>query len=614
MSDRQIRVTFEPHGRAVFVLKGTKVLEAAARGGLAIDTPCGGQGTCGKCRVRLPRGASEPTPAEREALGEAELSDGWRLACQSAVAEETVVDVPDSSLFAGRHRILTAAKVAEAAEIMPAVRKVHVELPAPSLTDDAPDLLRLQAALGPVKADLDLLRGLGRRLREGGFAGTAVLSDHHLIDFEPGDTTSQCCGAAFDVGTTTVAAALVDLCTGEELAVESAMNPQVRFGDDVLSRIKHAGDPSGLEELRAAIVETVDEMIGQLCRQADLPRERIYEITFSGNTTMQHLLSGIDPSQLGCVPFVPVFGRSVIVPAAELGIAIHPRAAAVVFPVIGGFVGGDTVAGILATRLTDEDGPTLMVDIGTNGEIVLAFDGRIWAASTAAGPAFEGARISCGMRATAGAIEKVVLDDDVDYSVIGGAEPIGLCGSALVDATAELLRSGIVTSSGRMLAGDDLPGGLPEALRRRVILGDGGQPAFVLAESPGGDAPAVTITQRDIRELQLATGAIRAGMVVLLRQADLSVGDLQRVLLAGGFGSFIRRSNAQRIGLLPPGVAHGRMLYVGNTSLSGAKWALASTDARRRADELARLARHVELSQDANFQTEFAEAMIFPAE
>jgi len=613
MSDRQVRVTFEPHGRAVFVLKGTKVLEAAARGGLTIDTPCGGQGTCGKCRLRLSRGAGEPTGAEREALSDEELRDGWRLACQSAVTEETVVDVPDDSLFAGRHRILTAAKVAEAAEIMPAVRKVRVELPAPSLTDDAPDLLRLQQALGPVKADLDLLRTLGRRLREAGFSGTAVLSDHHLIDFEPGDTTEQCCGAAFDVGTTTVVASLVDLCTGGELAVESAMNPQVRFGDDVLSRIKHAAAPGGLEELRAAIVETVDEMIGQLCRQADLPRERIYEVTFSGNTTMQHLLSGIDPSQLGSVPFVPVFGRSLIFPAAELGIAVHPRAAAVVFPVIGGFVGGDTVAGILATRLTDEDGPTLMVDIGTNGEIVLAFDGRIWAASTAAGPAFEGARISCGMRATAGAIEKVVLDDDVDYSVIAGAEPIGLCGSALVDATAELLRSGIVTSPGRMLAGDDLPDGLPEALRRRVVLGDGGQPAFVLAQGPG-DAPAVTITQRDIRELQLAAGAIRAGMSVLLRQADLSVGDLQRVLIAGGFGSFIRRSNAQRIGLLPPGVARGRMIYVGNTSLSGAKWALASTAARRRADELARLARHVDLSRDADFQTEFAEAMIFPGE
>ncbi|MGB2822373.1 MAG: ASKHA domain-containing protein, partial [Phycisphaerae bacterium] len=202
----------------------------------------------------------------------------------------------------------------------------------------------------------------------------------------------------------------------------------------------------------------------------------------------------------------------------------------------------------------------------------------------------------------------------VEYSVIGGAEPIGLCGSALVDATAELLRSGIVNSAGRMVGPGNLPDGLPEALRRRVVLGAGGQPAFVLAEGAAEDALDVTITQRDIRELQLATGAIRAGMVVLLRQAHLEVGDLQRVLIAGGFGSFIRRSNAQRIGLLPPGVDHGRILHVGNTSLSGAKWALASTDARRRADELARLAEHVELSQDANFQAEFAEAMIFPGE
>ena len=614
MSDRQNRVTFQPHGRAVFVLEGTKILEAAARGGLTLDTPCGGAGTCGKCRVRLSRGAGEPTPAEREALSEDELRAGWRLACQAAVSGETVVDVPDNSLFAARQQILTSAETGEAAEVLPAVRKVYVQLPAPSLKDETPDLLRLQDALGPVKVDLALLRQLGRRLRENGFAGTAVLSDHHLLDFEPADTTGQCHGVAFDVGTTTVVGSLMDLCTGKELAVESGVNPQVRYGDDVLSRIQHGGTPGGLEELRTAIVESVNGMIGRLCEQTHVPRERIYEVTFSGNTTMQHLLSGIDPSQLGQVPFVPAFGRSVIVRAAELGIALHPRAAAVLFPVIGGFVGGDTVAGILATRLAEQDGPTLMVDIGTNGEIVLASDGRIWAASTAAGPAFEGARISCGMRATVGAIEKVVFDGDVRYSVIGGAEPIGLCGSALVDMTAEVLRSGIVISSGRMLSGADLPESLPEALRRRVIVGDGDQPAFVLAEPAGAGGPRVTVTQKDIRELQLATGAIRAGMVVLLRQANLAVGDLQHVLIAGGFGSFIRRNNAQRIGLLPPGVDHRKILYVGNTSLSGAKWALASTVARRRADELARRAQHVELSEDANFQMEFAEAMIFPEE
>ncbi len=608
--DQQARVTFEPHGRAVFVLTGTKVVEAAGRGGLTIDTPCGGAATCGKCRVRIRGKVCAPTAEERARLSEAELADGWRLACQSSICGECIVEVPETSLFAGQHQILEDAQTGSETDVLPAVRKQYVQLAEPSLDDDVPDLLRLQAAVGPVEAGLDVIRHLGRRLREGGFAGTAALTDHHLIDFEPGDTTGRCHGAAFDIGTTTVVGSLLDLVTGREVAIDSAMNSQVRFGDDVLSRIELGSDPAGLEELRTEILKTVGSILGRLCEQARVGREEIYEITFAGNTTMQHLLCGIDPAQLGCVPFVPAYGRSLIIPAADLGIAIHPRAQAVVFPVIGGFVGGDTVAGMVSTRLGEGQGPELMVDIGTNGEIVLAVEDKLWASSTAAGPAFEGARISCGMRATAGAIEKVVFDDGIHYSVIGHVEPVGLCGSGLVDLTAELLRSGLVNSVGRMLPPDELPDGAGEALARRAVL-DGGQPAFVLAE-PTDDSPGVVLRQKDIRELQLATGAIRAGITILLKQAGLSVGDLKRVLIAGGFGSFIRRNNAQRIGLLPPGIDHSRIHYVGNASLAGAKWALVSTNARNRGEHLARLARHVELSRDTDFQMEFAEAMIFP--
>jgi uncharacterized 2Fe-2S/4Fe-4S cluster protein (DUF4445 family) len=486
-----------------------------------------------------------------------------------------------------------------------------VELPAPTLADGLPDLLRLQAALGPVRVGLDLLRRIGGLLRACNFRGTAVLTDHHLIDFEPGDTTKRCHGVAFDIGTTTVVGSLIDLCSGEEVAVDSRLNSQVRFGDDVLSRIKHAGTPAGLAELRASVLGTIEEIIESLCRNAHVVRGDIYEITIAGNTTMQHLLAGIDPAQLGCVPFVPALGRSVTLSAAELGIAIHPQAAAVLFPVIGGFVGGDTVAGMVATRLVEQPGPVLLVDIGTNGEIVLVAGGKVWAASTAAGPAFEGARISCGMRATAGAIEKIVFTDDVQFSTIGGGEPIGLCGSALVDVAAELLRCGIVTSVGRMQPPKDLPAALPAGLRRRVVLAANGQPAFQLTAGDLG-AGGLAVTQKDIRELQLATGAIRAGITVLVKQAGLTVADLDRIYIAGGFGSFIRRNNAQRIGLLPHGVDHQKIVYVGNTSLAGAKWALISTAERRKADEVARLAHHVELSQDCDFQVEFAEAMIFP--
>ncbi len=440
-----------------------------------------------------------------------------------------------------------------------------------------------------------------------------MLTDHHLIDFERGDTTARCHGMAFDIGTTTIVGSLLDLRTGREVGVASGINPQVSFGDDVLSRIKHSGSCDDcLGELRKSVLGAVVELINAACAEAGVSPREIYEITFAGNTTMQHLLCGIDPEQLGQVPFTPVFGGGLLLEAAELEVPIHPRAAAYVFPVVGGFVGGDTVAGMLATGLAGMDGPVLMVDIGTNGEIVLAHGGKLWAASTAAGPAFEGARISCGMRATTGAIEKVVADGDLRLGVIGSAAPVGLCGSGLIDLAAELLRLGVVSPEGRLLGSDELPAVMAPPLRQRVQQDGRAQWEFLLAGDSAGGGRRVSLTQRDVRELQLATGAIRAGIKIVCKQAGIGSSDLKRVLIAGGFGSFIRRSNAQRIGLLPTDVHHERINYVGNASLDGAKLALLSTEARKRGEELARRVLHVELSHDADFQMEFAEAMIFP--
>jgi uncharacterized 2Fe-2S/4Fe-4S cluster protein (DUF4445 family) len=622
MADAQVKVTFErmgpgegggrgAHGRAraVFVLPGTKVLEAAGRAGLTLDTPCGGRGTCGKCRVRFAAGAPAGGEADARMFSEEELAAGWRLACQTAVGGECTIGVPAGSLFGAAQQILAERQEGRAAEVRPAVRKVYVELAEPALDSAASDLARLADAVGGAKAQLPLLRRLPGLLREAHFRGTAVLADHHLLAFEPGDTSGECYGAAFDVGTTTVVGSLLDLCTGEELALASGVNPQVRSGDDVLSRIKCAAERDGcLTELQGAITSAVAEMVARLCADAGVRRDRIYEVAVAGNTTMEHLLCGIDVASLGRVPFVPAHERGLIVPAAELGLGVHEAAAAYVFPVIGGFVGGDTVAGILATNLAELDSPVLMVDIGTNGEIVLAHEGELLAASTAAGPAFEGARISCGMRAVAGAIEKVIFDDDVRYSVIGGAAPAGICGSALIDVAAGLLDRGIVSPQGRLLPPGELPRGLPGPLRRRVSADGDGQTRFRIADGPA----AAALTQRDVRELQLAAGAIRAGVGILLRRAGLASSDLKRVLIAGGFGSFIRRSNAQRIGLLPHDVDHSRITFVGNASLNGARCALLSTRARRRAEALARRARHVQLSDEADFQMQFAEAMIFP--
>lgn len=614
MTNEQVRVTFEPSGRNVYVLAGTGLVEAAARAGIVLQTPCGGSGTCRKCRVQVTRGAAEPVATEERAFTAVELAAGWRLACQTRVRNHAVVHVPVTSQFGGEHQIARDSSVSDPTQVAPAIRKVYVELEHPTLEDPRPDLLRLEAETGPFRVDLAMLRHVPGRLRQQDYRGTAVFSDRQLLDLEDGNTADRCFGVAVDIGTTTMVGSLLDLCTGRELVVLSRVNPQVSFGDDVLSRISHAGScPHCLDELRQAVGGELATMVRALCDEAGVDPRFVYEAAFAGNTTMQHLLCGVDPSPLGTVPFAPAFGRGMLLSARDMEVPINPRGLSYVFPVVGGFVGGDTVAGMLATQIESLEAPVLMVDIGTNGEIVLAWNGRLLAASTAAGPAFEGARISCGMRGARGAVEAVVLNEDLHLGVIGNTAPIGICGSGLIDLVAELLRLGIVSSDGRLLAPDELPTGLPQALARRVQEDEQGGTVFVLAEPDGGALQKpLTLTQRDIRELQLGTAAIRAGVALLLRRAGLTPADLKTVLIAGGFGSFIRRDKAQAIGLLPAGIDHERIRYVGNVSLAGARWALLSVDARRTAEELARRTEHVELSMDTDFQMEFAESMIFP--
>lgn len=627
MRDTEVLVRFRPSGHETYVLPGTRLVEAAAEAGLVIEVPCGGEGLCGRCRVVVTSGAAEPTPVECDRLSPEELAHGWRLACQSPVSGPTEVEIPAASRTGAEHKILIRQRTASAEEPCdvarspsdgpfddPPVQKRHVEIAPPARGDDAADLVRLERAIetGPLEVDLRLLQELPCRLRGADFCGTAVWADRRLLDFEPGDTATDGFAAAFDIGTTTLVGTLLDLSTGSPWATDARLNPQTRFGDDVLTRIVHARKgPESLRQLHKAIVGAVDEMIGLLCQQAGVSRRRVYEATFAGNTTMQQLLCGVDVSALGEVPFAPAAVGPLAFPAETIGLHIHPRGNCYVLPVIGGFVGGDTVAGILATGMIDADGPTLLVDIGTNGEIVLQADGQLWAASTAAGPAFEGARISCGMRGCAGAIEKVVVDGRLRINVIGNVPPAGLCGSGLIDVAAELLRHRILTPQGRLQTPDELPADSPADLVERLVV-EQGRVSFLLASADETGGEPLRLTQRDLRELQLATGAIRAGAAVLLRRAGLQAGDLRRVLIAGGFGNFIRRSNAQRIGLLPREVEHRRIRYMGNTSLAGAELAAMSLGARRAAEDVARRTAHVDLSADPEFHRLFVDAMVFP--
>lgn len=613
MPPSEIPVSVEPSGTTVYVLPGTPLVEALAGAAITLDMPCGGEGTCGKCRVQVIQGAEPPGPAEHRLLTPDELHQGFRLACQVRVVAPMRVVVPRSSTLAAIEQVLVRTEQLAGTPGDPVVQKRYLELPPPERGRDEADLTRLQQAIGPVEADLATLRALPQQLRAAQFRGTAVVLDGRLIDFEPGNTESLRYGVAVDVGTTTLVVMLVELGTGQQQAVAACLNPQTRFGDDVLSRILWAQErPSGLGQLHTAVVEAVNQMIAEVAHQAGIETDHIYLVTLSGNTTMQELLCGIDPRYLGQVPFVPVTSSRVAVPAAELGIRIHPRGWAYVMPVIGGFVGGDTVSGILATGLVDRPPPSLLVDIGTNGEIVLWANGRLWAASTAAGPAFEGARITHGMRASAGAIEKVIVDGALRVNVIGGVAPLGLCGSALIDAAAELLRYGILRPDGRLATPDQLPPTIPPDLRRRLIAYENTVAFLLVAEEESGSGKPIVLTQRDFRELQLATGAIRAGIATLLKRAGLQPADLHDVLLAGGFGNFIRRKNAQRIGLLPPQIPRHRIRYQGNTSLAGARLVAISQKARSAAEQLARQTEHVDLSTDPEFRNAFAEAMIFP--
>jgi uncharacterized 2Fe-2S/4Fe-4S cluster protein (DUF4445 family) len=619
MSKQEIILRIEPGGHVVRVRPGMRLLEAAARAGLIVDTPCGGAGTCGKCRVRFFENAPEPGEADLRLLDPSDIGSGWRLGCQARLEEDAVIEIPQASVFGGYHQIQTTSTAGNNRRAEADIRKQFLTLPPPTLTDDLPDLMRVERALAaetaePVvlEAPAGVLQFLGKHLRGCAFSGTVTVRGTSLLDFEPGNTVEDAYGLAFDIGTTTLVGVLMHLVSGAEMGVVSDMNPQTVFGDDVVSRIAFASRGAAeLSNIRACLLGRLRVMVRQLCEEAGISTQHIYAAAFAGNTTMQHLLVGCDPASLGMMPFVPVFGRGLTLPTEEFNLGIHPHAQARVFPVIGGFVGGDTVAGMLATEVCSMEGPVLLVDIGTNGEIVLVHDGRIRAASTAAGPAFEGARISCGMRAAEGAIEKVWIDADVELGVIGNVTPRGLCGSGLIDVCGQLLKAGMLAPDGRLLTDDALDAGLPPPLRRRMRLDREGKPECVLYENGGR---GICLTQQDVREVQLGVGAIRAGISILLKQEGLVPADLAHVLIAGGFGSFIRRDNAQRIGLIPHEVPHEKIRFVGNVALSGAKWAVISGDAWREAERLARLADHVELSQDPDFALEFAMAMRFPGD
>ncbi|MCL2103732.1 MAG: ASKHA domain-containing protein [Kiritimatiellaeota bacterium] len=437
-----------------------------------------------------------------------------------------------------------------------------------------------------------------------------ILMDGDLVEITCDPHSEGRLGVAFDLGTTTVAGTLFDLGTGNALATGADMNRQTQVGDDVISRIAAVREnPPALHRLQSLVVETLNGILQVLCAKCGRARRDIHRVMVAGNTTMQQVLLGLDPSPLGEKPFAPAFTDAQAVPAAPLGLAVHAGAELTVFPQVGGFVGGDTVAGLLTVRADTLDKPTLLVDIGTNGEIALLHNGRIFAASTAAGPAFEGARIQQGMRAVVGAIDQIWLQaGTLRYHIIGSMRPKGLCGSALIDAAAILFQIGILSPAGVLAVPEEPPRELNRQLAQRLVETEHGM-RFGLALDRDM-TPLVSLTQQDIRELQLASSAIRAGIDTLLAKAGITASDLDSIQLAGAFGNYLRAENAMRIGLLPH-LPTDRIRFIGNASLAGAKRALLSSDELRRARAIREKTLHVELASEPGFSDCFMDAMMF---
>ena len=596
------RVDLRFNDRPVRVPLGVTLFDAASWNGIAIDSTCGGHGTCKKCRVRFRADPPAPTSLDIRAYTAQEITDGWRLACRTTAVTDADVEVPPLTT---RPKAATVG-VGRQVILRPAIHKRYLELAEPDLTDQATDLERVLAGLTDLdpKADLHVLKTLGSTLRRADFKVTAVVADDTLIAVEPGDTTGRGFGLAFDLGTTTVVATLLDLTTGTPVAVESMLNKQQPFGADVITRISATMlDVSALDKLRDLAQQTLAELATAVCDNSKVQPSEVYEVALAGNATMVHLALGLDPEPLGVAPFIMAARLLPEVRARDLGVPAHPAARAVVFPAFGAYVGGDITAGLLASGMDRDPRIRLFIDIGTNCEIVLG--GRDWLLATAApaGPAFEGAAIRCGMRAADGAIEAVALagDGDLKLTVIGDAEPAGLCGSGLVDAVTVLVQAGLLDASGRFAASDDARRIAPRLAGRLATIGK--ERVFMLHEG-------VYLAQRDVRELQFAKAAIATGWRILLEEAGLTADDVKQVLLAGSFGSYLSPKSAIRIGLVPD-VPVSRVVAAGNVAGEGAKMALLSV--RERAAGLALLeeVRYVELSDRPDFNDRFIDQLGF---
>jgi uncharacterized 2Fe-2S/4Fe-4S cluster protein (DUF4445 family) len=590
-------VDFEPLGRRIPAEKGETILDVAQRAGILLNAVCGGEGICGSCKVRIMAGAVSSYNLNEEAeFGEA-VKENWRLACQTEILGDVRVHVPPESLVTTQ-RTQTEGRMLPI-ELDPAVRAFDLELSAPTIQDLRSDATRLRDALDVPQLEIPLvvLKNLPGDLRTNEYHVSAQLRGTTLVSVKPAGRKPL--GFAVDLGTTKLAGYLVDLASGETLASAGAMNPQIAFGEDVMARISHAMEkPEGGEQLRAAIVQALNDLARELCAKIWRSTDEIADAVVVGNTAMHHLFLGLPVRQLGLAPYVPAESAALDIPARGIGFDFAAGANVHMLPNIAGFVGADHVAMLLGSGMLEHEGNVLGMDIGTNTEISLMAGGKHYSCSTASGPAFEGAHIRHGMRAAPGAIEKVVIHEgQVLLQTIEHQAPVGLCGSGILDLVAQMHKARFINDRGAFDAK------LEDARIRRGTHGR----EFVLV-SAGESQQEVVFGQSDISEIQLAKGAIRTGVQILLNKAGISEKDIHTFILAGAFGTYLDVESGMEIGMFPR-LPRERFVQVGNAAGTGARMALLSKGRREQAVRLARQVTYVELTAEASFSSIYAKSM-----
>jgi uncharacterized 2Fe-2S/4Fe-4S cluster protein (DUF4445 family) len=622
------RVIFWPDGKEAVVEEDTIILEAGTAAGVHINNLCGGEGVCGQCKVRITRGIVEKNTKSISLLSKDEIQQGYVLACQTRVRDNLEVEIPVKARLEGE-QILTEGETLTfsipeeiekptqeeggASFYSPLTTKMHLKLPLPTLEDNLSDLERIyremqrKVKISDPEIELHKIRGLARTLRKNEMSITVTLGRKNntfkIIQIEGGNTSKRNFGIALDIGTTTVVAQLVDMNSKEILGTKASHNRQSRYGEDVISRIVYACHRNGMEPLNKAVIGNIGDLVKSLAREKGVELDEITAAMAAGNTTMTHLLLGLEPCFIRTEPYIPTATSFPVMKASDVWIPTNPDGFFGVMPCVSSYVGGDITAGVLASGMGDSSQLSMLMDFGTNGEIVLGNNEWLVCCSASVGPAFEGGGLKCGMRATNGAIQTVSISNgDVHYSTIGDGKPRGVCGSGVIDIMAELFKNKWIQPDGKFNI---------EKGNSRIRQNEEGK-EFVIAwadESEGGNE--IAITEYDIANLIKSKAAVFAAATVLVRSVGVDFKDIDQIFIAGGFGNYLNVEKGIMIGLLPD-LPPGRFRFIGNSSLSGARIALLSNHAFEKAQDIAKRMTYFELSVNQNFMNEFIAALFLP--